>query len=478
MVKKSETWFLGLILIFYLAITLFLSWLKPFWFDEIFTFQLSQLSFYELFATLGPMDPHPPLNKLIVSISQELFGTTKFATRLPAVIFFGTTLIIVYLICKKLAGSKAAMISPILLMISVGQPYSYEARPYSLVIMLSSMLIYLWLKTPSSNLWTYSLITLVTVALLSSHFYAVFIPMTILFGSFIGYLTRKYLDAKLWISILISYTVLIVYAPAIHRITILDDNNWTSPTPYLLYQAVRSIYMPFVIVLIPSVINWKKCTGALKTFFEQKTQFASGIFAFSMLVLIGYFISFFLGAYHTRYFIGALIACTIVGSLIMSDFSRKQLKISIILIGLVFSYKIYSQINHHITTNTSINELNILLSKKQAGAPIFISDPLCFFQVLLDKTDKEKQDIQYLINFTPEGGYKRVGASDISTFELSKLNPGIIVKDLNEIGKIETTVHYLFCGRPFSYSMKNLQTIREFETISRQGKKILMVSEK
>ena len=262
--NKNDFWFLGLVATVFLAFTVILSSLKPLWFDEFFTYHLAQLRPAELFESLGPMDPHPPLNKLIVSVSQSLFGLTTFATRLPSILFFIGTLITVYFICKRLGGVFSARLSSLLLLVSFAQQYAYEARPYSLVIMLTAFLVYFWLKTPSEKLWNYACISITTMALLSSHFYAVFIPGILLLSSFIEWLRTKKIDKNLWLSIAIGYLILIAYLPTIQKIRILDNVNWAHPSLHGLIQTIRNLYIPFAIALTPALLNIKEWKQGVK----------------------------------------------------------------------------------------------------------------------------------------------------------------------------------------------------------------------
>lgn len=473
---KNDFRYLGLIATVYLTITFLLSSLKPLWFDEFFAFHIGQFSPEKLFDSLGPMDPHPPLHNLIIGLSQSFFGTTKFATRLPSILYCLGTLITLYFICKRLGGTLTARLSSLLLLVSFAQQYAYEARPYSLVIVLTALLVYFWLKTPTGKLQTYILITITTMALLSSHFYAVFIPAILLLSSFIEWLRTKKLDSKLWLSIAMGYLILFLYLPAIQKIKILDNNNWASPSFYGLIHTIRNLYAPFVIALIPALLNWQNWQQGFKAFTKLESQFTIGLTALAVLALIGYPLSFLLGAYHVRYFIGSLIPCVIISAIILSNYSKKQLYTSLGLVFVLLSYKLVHQTSIHLQKKDEINSVISLLNKREIGYPVFISNPFWFFIVLQEASDVEKKDLQYLINLNEHDELQYFEAADVSTYELSKLSSEITVKNIHFLDEIDDKFYYLFCGNPFSYQLKDLENIRKFKTVQEQGNNHLLIS--
>lgn len=54
---------------------------------------------------LDPNHEHPPLAKLLIALSMQLFGDNGYGWRIPSVIFGSVTVLVFYLLLKKLAGS-------------------------------------------------------------------------------------------------------------------------------------------------------------------------------------------------------------------------------------------------------------------------------------------------------------------------------------------------------------------------------------
>jgi hypothetical protein len=106
------------------------------WYDEGYSAWVAQLPLPQLIqATAG--DVHPPLWYLINWSIGHLFGYSEFALRFPAAIFSGLATTELYLLIKKSADHKAAIIGSVFMIFSAGmQYYGQEARMYSLMTWL------------------------------------------------------------------------------------------------------------------------------------------------------------------------------------------------------------------------------------------------------------------------------------------------------------------------------------------------------
>tara|TARA_R110001632_G_scaffold18408_4_gene57040 strand:- start:6190 stop:7644 length:1455 start_codon:yes stop_codon:yes gene_type:complete len=439
---KKDIVFLGIILFIFLSISFYLSNLKPIWFDELFTFHLAQLSFQEIFETLGAMDPHPPLHKFFTSISFSLFGASVFSTRLPNIIFYAVAILIIYFTCKKLYGKKAAVISSFLMLTCLGQVYAYEARPYSLVLMLTSILIYLRVHTPTRKKYIYLFIAITTAALVSSHYYAVFVPILILLTSFNSY-KKKTIDWFLIISILIGLSILILYLPSIKKILILRENNWASPNKEYFFKAIKRIYYPFIFLLIPIVFSLKNSTNKLLYFLKNNTNISIVLSLISSLIFIGFAFSFALGAFHLRYFIASLIGCVILSSLIISNFNTKQLILSGILFFSLFSYRISKQITGLEILKHSIEQRLSSVNDLKKEVPIYIEPYKLYMSMNFYTNKSRKRNIYQIIKNSQKENCKGCTAGLISVFGISKINPTFQIATIDELKEKNTPFYFL-----------------------------------
>jgi len=121
---------------------------QSFWLDEATSgLVVRNFNLGEIITKFSPGDFHPPLYYLILKIWSYVFGTSEIALRMPSVIFGILTIYLVYLIGKELFNKKVGLIAGALLATSgLHVYYSQEARMYSLVALLVSYLVYLFLK--------------------------------------------------------------------------------------------------------------------------------------------------------------------------------------------------------------------------------------------------------------------------------------------------------------------------------------------
>lgn len=135
-----------LILAFGLIVRL-ISLNQSLWLDEATTALVSKMSLGDMFTKFLPGDFHPPLYYLLVKYWVDIFGNSEISLRLPSVFFGVATIYLIFLIGKEVVGKNVGLVASVLLATSgLHIYYSQEARMYSLVTLLVSYLVYLFLK--------------------------------------------------------------------------------------------------------------------------------------------------------------------------------------------------------------------------------------------------------------------------------------------------------------------------------------------
>ena len=117
---------------------------QSFWRDEAFSVLLSQKSPLRIIA-LTIKDQSPPLYLLILHYWMLAFGQSEVAVRGLSFLFHITLVIVVFFLARKLVKSTttqllitaAVLLNPFLLQ------YAFEARPYSLLALLTTLAVYL-----------------------------------------------------------------------------------------------------------------------------------------------------------------------------------------------------------------------------------------------------------------------------------------------------------------------------------------------
>lgn len=198
------------------------------WHDEGYTAMLIRYSAKDVIRRTS-YDVHPPLYYLVLQSWQALFGGSDVALRMMSVMFMLLTIVMTYLLIRKLLGEKVAAWSLLPLAIApVMVRYGQEMRMYAMVsfIGVSATYILLTLLRDGRRLAVNKrriltgLYTLLILALLYSHYFSSFIAVTH-WLMVIGYLVDtkqvkaatqlpKVLWSKEWRWWLVSYAVIVL----------------------------------------------------------------------------------------------------------------------------------------------------------------------------------------------------------------------------------------------------------------------------
>src|SRR3989344_6461242 len=120
------------------------------WMDEaISATVVKNYNLLEIITKFAPADPPPPLYYLLLRFWSGLFGLSEISLRLPSVIFAVMTVYVVYKIGLIYFKKVAIWTSVLLATAPLHIYYSQEARMYSLSTLLTSLVIYLFLKKRS-----------------------------------------------------------------------------------------------------------------------------------------------------------------------------------------------------------------------------------------------------------------------------------------------------------------------------------------
>ena len=146
------------------------------WLDEGFTLQKVSLPFGEMLAATA-RDVHMPLHDIVLWPFFQLFGESEWVLRLPSLVFSLLTLALAGRIALEMFGEQARLITVAILALSpLHIIYAQEGRPYALFGFLAAWSMFrlvLFLRSPDRRnaiFWC-----AVTLLLMYSHYYAVFI---------------------------------------------------------------------------------------------------------------------------------------------------------------------------------------------------------------------------------------------------------------------------------------------------------------
>lgn len=173
--SPASTWLLLLAVVAWeLGILAVLAGRKPFWYDELLTFHVSNLHpFSALWRALYEgADGTPPGYYAIVGVARMLPGDPHVTLRLPSIAGYLLTLLAVYRFARKRLPVLTGATAVLLVTLSPFRAYALEARSYTLLVGCLAIAAVLWQMVDERRFAT-PLLALFLALAVSSHHYAV-----------------------------------------------------------------------------------------------------------------------------------------------------------------------------------------------------------------------------------------------------------------------------------------------------------------
>jgi len=149
--KKNERLLLFTIILIFIALRIAFITQKNLWFDEIFSWQLTLGSFYEIIVRTS-QDIHPPLYYFILKIWNWLFGDSVFSMRILSTLVSALSLLFIYPIAKRVLSHLNSIIVIFLFTINpLNIFYSQEVRMSAMNLFLNAGSVYFLLKMLDKN---------------------------------------------------------------------------------------------------------------------------------------------------------------------------------------------------------------------------------------------------------------------------------------------------------------------------------------
>lgn len=138
------------------------------WLDEgISVLFAKSLSYKSLMFNFSLSDFHPPLFYVLLKFWISIFGSSEISVRLPSLLFGLASIVIIFLIAKKLFDLKTALIAATLLGTSpLHIYYSQEARMYMPALFLASASVLFFLLIIEKDKFLYWLGFIISTVLL------------------------------------------------------------------------------------------------------------------------------------------------------------------------------------------------------------------------------------------------------------------------------------------------------------------------
>ena len=342
------------------------------WLDEGFSVYFAKLSLSEIFFT---PEGNPPLYYSFLHLWTMLFGYSEYAIRISSALFGIVSIIMIYMVAKHLFDKETAVLSALLLGLSVVHiEYAQEARTYSLSSLLTLFSMYFFIKLLTINTYK-NLIGYVffSILLMYSHicgFYIIisqnicFISIFLLFKEDYTLNHKQWILGQLillilfipWISIFLS-NVLIWQGPG-SQDWVTKPSLGTILNAFIQFSGNTRVYVLMIVLVILSPLSiskngfigsnvgWRNISQYIESYrWKIRLQNTDKIYILFLWLLIPILIPFIVSQFSVlsvpifkiRYILVASLAFYILVAKGISNINNKLIKSVTISVIIAFS---------------------------------------------------------------------------------------------------------------------------------------------
>jgi hypothetical protein len=231
--RQTTGWLLAGFFLVYLLGTSALSYLKPLWYDELFTYHIARLPrLGDIWSALADgTDLNPPLYYLAARGSMALFGDNALALRLPALLGFGLMCLCLFALVARRISISCAWIALLFPLTTGAYRYAMEARPYGLLLGFCGLGLWCWQEATAGRrrqlaLWGLALSMAAAVA---CHYFALVFFLPLGFGELVRTWSRRRLDPPVWLALLAALLPLSLFIPLLQKAAEYGATFWAKP---------------------------------------------------------------------------------------------------------------------------------------------------------------------------------------------------------------------------------------------------------
>ena len=175
--NRNEGWIAAILLTtFFLITAVYIASQRLFWFDEITSVLIARLPGVSHIwkALLGGTDLQPLPFYLVERASESIFGRGGFGARLPSTVGLAVGLLVVFDCTRRFTSGRYGVLAQAILTCSFLPYYGSEARPYGLLFLFSTLLLWTWVRDSENSKRSAIAFGAAAFAASMVHFYAIF----------------------------------------------------------------------------------------------------------------------------------------------------------------------------------------------------------------------------------------------------------------------------------------------------------------
>jgi hypothetical protein len=389
--EKFKLWFLLGLSILYLGVTCLLASRRLLWNDELFTLYTSRLpKISDIWsALLTGADQIPPFFHLITRASFWLFGINEVSVRLPEILGFWIMSLCLFGFVSKRSSALCGFVAMLFPFATIAYDYSYEARPYGLVLGFCALSLLCWQSAADGRYRKLSLVglTLSFAAALSSHYYAILLIFPLATGEVIRSFSRRRLDFPIWIAFGLGLSPLLLFLPLIERSRMYVVHFWSPPKwillpgcyYFLLAPAILPLVATLIIAALPSSSDSERSDGPNRSLSLTPVHETAAVFGFVAIPLVALILAKTVTeAFTYRYALPSVIGFSILVGLAVSRMTNGRAMIGATFVFFLFVWFISLGLRNFISFSDvpmrQAKTYEFLRSDSEKNLPIVASD--------------------------------------------------------------------------------------------------------
>ena len=407
------------------------SHLKVIWYDEVFSVIVATQPTWHRFALAMPADGNPPLYPLLTRLSIHLFGLSDVAIRLPAMLSFLAALFGIYVFVRKECGVVFGLLAVVLTFSESGWTYSYEARPYALLLAFMMLALVSWQSAANAaeatpprprRLALAGLAVGIAGSILSHGIGLIEVGFPLLLGEAVRLYRTRRIDWPVLATALSIIPALAIVLPMMRRTSALlliythagmhpltlskvyafCTSNIRMTMPLLLNSnLVEIVVIAILLTWVPPWLVHSRAEGLSAsdrgTPAHPSAESIAAAFGASLLIpATMLFMMFTTGYYNCRYGIGSIAGVALLGALMIGRQGRRQTTICLGLMALLVLLFVHGTLTAIRQPSRQPAGFAAIFSAPHGGLPIVISDPFNYALTWWYAPPSMKNQIVYL----------------------------------------------------------------------------------
>jgi 4-amino-4-deoxy-L-arabinose transferase-like glycosyltransferase len=226
---------------------------KLLWNDELYSYYIATLpTFRDVWGALSAGgEQTPPLFYAITRAFLSVFGISDLTIRLPQMLAFWVMSVCLYAFVRRRTSNLAGLIAATVPFVTYAYQYSYEARPYALVLGAAAFALLSWQSIGlggSRRVWG----TWLAVGLAATvwvHYYGLLVLAALALAEIVRSSQRRRIDLVVWGAMAASLLPVAFHIPLLRVGAASADTFWSPPQWVNLPDFYRDLLTPALVPL-------------------------------------------------------------------------------------------------------------------------------------------------------------------------------------------------------------------------------------